>query len=68
MLIFKKLVSSKTIAVEWESCTFVEVLKLHLLDQWGIDINNQTLIFDGIIMRNYKIQEKYGIFKQTVIV
>ena len=68
MLIFLKVVTKKTIAVECHSYTLVDELKLHVLDQLGIDINNQILIFKGERMEEFKMLENYGIKKQNTTV
>ena len=68
MLIFLKLVASKTIVAECEPYTLIDELKLYVQDNWGIDINSQTLIFNGNKMENERMLEDYGIIKQNSMV
>ena len=68
MLIFLKLVTSKTIVAECEPYTLIDELKLYVQDNWGIDINSQTLIFNGNKMENERMLEDYGIIKQNSMV
>ena len=68
MLIFLKLVTSKTVAYDFNPESFVFELKLYLLDFYGIYCCQQVLMFNGQRMEDYKKLRDYGIINENAMV